>query len=114
MTRIPPQAIDSEKALLGSLLQDNDACNDFIPLLKYDMFYDNVHATIFSAMELLFKDNAPIDQLTVSQKLRDEKKNIEISYIADLINRVPTSGNAKYYYDVVNEKYKRRLLIKKR
>ena len=112
MTRIPPQAIDSEKALLGSLLQDNDACNDFIPLLKYDMFYDNVHATIFSAMELLFKDNAPIDQLTVSQKLRDEKKSIEISYIADLINRVPTSGNAKYYYDIVNEKYKRRLLIK--
>ena len=115
MNKIQPQAIDSEKALLGSLMQDNEICDEIMPMIVEEMFYHDNHKFIFRAMELLYRNNEPIDQLTVVEKLHELKLLDEIGgafNVANIINRVPTSANANHYFKIVNTAYKRRMIIK--
>ena len=53
ITRIPPQSIDSEKAVLGSMMQDNMAASRALELLSEDCFYLDAHRFIFRSMEEL-------------------------------------------------------------
>ncbi len=109
MTRIPPQSIDSERALISSMLQDKTACDIAFTTAKEDFFYHYEHQILFRAMDGLYKANKPIDQLTVVVELQRLKLIDEVggAYgVADISNRVPTGANAKYYLNIVHEAYK--------
>ena len=114
MTRIPPQSIDSERALISSMLQDKTACDIAFTTAKEDFFYHYEHQILFRVMDGLYKANKPIDQLTVVVELQRLKLIDEVggAYgVADISNRVPTGANAKYYLNIVHEAYKRRKII---
>lgn len=112
--RIPPQSLDSEKAVLGSIMLRKDAMQEVEDMLNPDSFYSEKHKIIFKAMLDLSSQNEPIDMLSLSTKLT-EKKSIENiggnKYLAEIVNTVPSSTNIKYYASIVQKKFVLRSLI---
>ncbi|MDD3716398.1 MAG: replicative DNA helicase [Candidatus Marinimicrobia bacterium] len=115
ITRIPPQSIDSEKAVLGSMMQEDAAAGKALEILSEPCFYLDAHKYIFRAMAKLDEEHKPIDQLSVTEQLSQMKLLEEVggpAVIADLINRVPSAANIEYYSNIVREKYILRTIIK--
>jgi len=112
--RIPPQSIESEKAVLGSIMLRKDAMNEIEDVVNPDSFYAEKHKIIFQAMIDLFIKNEPIDMLSLSTKL-SEKKMLEAiggnQYLAEIVNVVPSSTNVKHYAEIVQKKFVLRSLI---
>lgn len=111
---IPPNDLDSEKSVLGSMLLSEEAIEIAINKLKAEDFYRPVHKTIFSAMINLYTERKPIDLITLSAKLKDEKKIDEvggIEYLTSLTEIVPTAVNIESYAEIVEEKSLLRQLI---
>jgi len=112
--RIPPQSIDAEKALLGSLMLKPDGIHEVTDIVSGDSFYVEKHRVIFRAMIDLATAGNPIDLLSTANRLK-EVGNLEKSggnsYLADLVSAVPTSANLKYYAEIVQKKAMMRALI---
>jgi replicative DNA helicase len=112
--RVPPQNMDSEKALLGSIMLRPDSMNDIIDILSPASFYSERHRIIFKSMFELFQKNIPIDMLSLSAHLGENKILDQVggsSYLGELINTVPSSANIKHYADIVRNKFMMRNLI---
>lgn len=112
--RIPPQSIESEQAVLGSIMLRPQALYEIDDILTADMFYAEKHRLIFKAMRELSGKHEPIDLLTLSHKLQEMKLLEQIGgsgYLTELVNTVPASTNVKYYADVVSKKNVLRQLI---
>jgi len=112
--RIPPQSISSEQAVLGSIMLRKDGIHEIEDIITPDSFYVEKHKMIFQAMLDLSSKNEPIDMLSLSTKL-SEQKLIELiggnKYLAEIVNLVPSSTNVKHYADIVQKKYVLRSLI---
>ncbi len=113
--RIPPQNLEAESNVIGSVLIDNDAINKIADILLADDFYKKAHEVIFAACLSLYDRREPIDLLSVSNIL-DEQGELEHiggkSYLATLANSVVTASNIKYYAEIVQKKSTLRRLIK--
>ncbi len=112
--RIPPQSVESEKALLGSIMLRPEALYDIMDILNAESFYAEKHRLIFGGIFDLFNKKEPIDLLSLSTRLKERNFLDSIggnSYLAELVNSVPSSTNAKHYADVVQKKYILRNLI---
>ncbi|MDO8604860.1 MAG: replicative DNA helicase [bacterium] len=112
--RIPPQNIETEKALLGALMLRPEGMYDVGDLLKRESFYVDKHRMVFDAMLELHTRHEPIDLLSVSTRLKERGKFESIgggSYLAELVDTVPSSTNAKHYAEIVQRKYILRTLI---
>lgn len=112
--RILPQHIESEQAVLGSMMMSKDAISLVLGRLKPDYFYKQAHEHIFKAMVDLYKRNEPIDLITVSNELA-KAGNLDKAggrvYLAEILDTVPTAANAPHYADIVFEKAVLRRLI---
>lgn len=112
--RIPPQNIDAEMALLGSILLRPDILYDIMDMIKSESFYSERHRTIYDMMLELFNKRQPVDLLSLSSRLKEINK-LEVvggsSYLAELVNIVPSSSNATYYAQIVQKKFLMRRLI---
>ncbi len=112
--RIPPQSIPSEQAVLGSIMLRKDAMHEVEDMITPDSFYVEKHKIIFRAMLDLANKNEPIDMLSLSTKLGEQKLLDNIGgnqYLAEIVNTVPSSTNVKHYADIVQKKYVLRSLI---
>jgi replicative DNA helicase len=112
--KIPPQAIDSEKCLLGCLLIDKDAILKVADFLTPEDFYRGIHQTIYDVCLELFQKGEPIDILTVSNRLEEKKLLEEIggrAYLTELINSVSTPSNVLHYAKIIHKKRVLRELI---
>ncbi|HRH55562.1 MAG TPA: replicative DNA helicase [Candidatus Paceibacterota bacterium] len=112
--RIPPQSLDSERALLGSLLMKPDAIHDVSDLIRADSFYAEKHRHIFECMRDLTERGDPIDMLSLGERLH-AKGLLERcggrAYIAELASASPTPGNFSHYAELVAKKHIMRALI---
>ncbi|MBI5700609.1 replicative DNA helicase [Candidatus Saganbacteria bacterium] len=112
--RIPPQNLQAEQSVIGSLLIDKAAIVKAIEILHADSFYRDAHKYIYETILDLFDRGEPVDLVTVGESLRKSNK-LDSSggsgYIADLINSVPTAANIEYYARIVEEKATLRRLI---
>ena len=112
--RIPPQSLESEQAVLGSIMLRKDGIHEVEDVLIPDSFYAEKHKIIFNAMLELSSKNQPIDMLSLSSKLKEQKSLERIGgnqYLAEVVNTVPSSTNVKHYADIVQKKYVLRSLI---
>lgn len=112
--RVPPQNIDSEKAVLGSIMLRKDAMHEIEDVLTPDSYYAEKHKIIFNAMLDLSSRNEPIDVLSLSTKLGEQKLLENIGgnkYLAELVSFVPSSTNVKHYAEIVQKKHILRSLI---
>lgn len=112
--KIPPQSIEAEMSLLGSLLIDKEAMLRVADIVKSEDFYKDAHVHIFDTITELYSRSEPLDLLTLSNRL-EEKGLIERvggrSYLATLTNTVPTSSNVVHYGNIVHRKATRRRLL---
>jgi len=112
--RIPPQNIDAERSILGSVLLDKDALIKIADIVSSEDFYEDRHGIIFQAMLYLFEKRKPVDIVTLSEILEAEDK-IKIvggsSYLAELVNTTPSAANIVYYAQIVRDKASLRSLI---
>jgi replicative DNA helicase len=112
--RVPPQNLEAEVAVLGSLMLDDKAVIKIVDSLKPEDFYRGSHRTIYDAMLRLFEKSEPIDVLSVSSYLRENKLIDEaggVSYLTELVNAVPSASNISHYADIVRKKSVLRNLI---
>ncbi len=114
VTRIPPNNIDSERALLGSIMLRPEAIHEIMDIIKAEAFYAEKHRIIFQSMGELFQKNEPIDLLTLSARLAEKNQLEQIGgtgYLTELVGLVPSSANAEHYAEIVVKKSVMRQLI---
>ena len=112
--RIPPQSIESEQAVLGSIMLRSEAMHEVEDMITAESFYVEKHKMIFRAMLALSVKNEPIDMLSLSTKLREQKLLEAVGgnkYLAEIVSVVPSSTNVKHYAEIVQKKYVLRSLI---
>lgn len=116
MERIPPHNEEAEKSVLGAVMLSKDALFDVMEEVRSGDFYHEAHREIFDAVSDLFRRNAPVDTLTVSEELK-KRKTLEMAggraYVATLSTLVPSTANARQYGKIVAEKAALRNLIQK-
>lgn len=112
--RIPPQNLEAEISVLGSLMIDKDAILKVANILAPDDFYKGSHNKIYEAMLDLYEHRDPIDILSLVNKLKEKKELEEVggeAYLASLVNAVPTAGHITYYAKIAKKKAILRSLI---
>ncbi len=112
--RMPPQDIEAEKCVLGSLLLDGSAITQVADTLTPDDFYRENHSLIYDCVCDLFNQQSPIDILSIGSRLKEKKQLEKIGghgYLSELVNGVPSASNAKYYAEIVRKKSILRHLI---
>lgn len=113
--KIPPQNLDAEKSLLGSILIDEETLADISEHVTAKDFYEKSHSIIYQAIMRLYERHKPVDLLTLTDELK-RKKELDLvggsAYLTELTNYVPTSAHAEAYAELVAQKAVRRRLIK--
>ncbi|MBU0686667.1 MAG: replicative DNA helicase [Candidatus Margulisbacteria bacterium] len=112
--RIPPQNLEAEQYVIGSMLIDKNAITKVIEILRPESFYRDAHRFVFEAMLDLFDKGEPIDFVTVTEHLRKTGKLDAVGgsvYVADLLNSVPTAANVEHHAKIIEEKFILRKLI---
>jgi replicative DNA helicase len=112
--RLPPQNLDSEQAVLGSILIDRDAIVEVADFLHPEDFYRQAHGRIFEAMLGLFEHREPIDVVTVAEALERDGQLETVggaSYLSTLGNDTPTAVHVTQYGRIVERKAVLRRLI---
>lgn len=112
--RVPPQAIEVEKHVIGALFLDSDAVGDALESLKPEDFYLEKHQVIFEAVASLFEKNMPVDLITVSEALRKGQK-FDVAggdaYLMEISAEVASSANVAQHCGIIKEKALLRGLI---
>ncbi|MEK7636981.1 MAG: replicative DNA helicase [Patescibacteria group bacterium] len=112
--RIPPQQLEAEQAVLGSLLIDRDAVIRIADTLVPEDFYADKHRYVFDAMLTLYQRHDPIDIVALSNLLQ-ERLRLDViggrSFLVSLSNAVPTAANVVQYAAIVQKKATLRRLI---
>lgn len=112
--KVPPNAVEFEKLILGASLIDKKGLDEATELLTAEMFYDGRHQEIFKAILSLMQKNSPVDMVTVINEL---KRTGQLGaaggdhYIIDLTTGISSSAHIEYYVRIVQEKHILRSLI---
>ena len=110
-----PQALEAERAVLGSMLITKEAVSKSMQWLTADQFYKTSHERIFACMVDLFEIGEPVDAISVVNRLQKKNELESVGgafYITGLAESVPTTANVEHYSKIVLEKHLLRTLIK--
>jgi len=112
--RVPPQSIQSEACVLGSMILHHPAIDLVVQIVRAEQFYRPAHQTIFQVLVEMSQARKPIDLVTLRDEL-ERRKQLEavggIEYLVELVEGVPTAANAEYYARLVRDKALLRELI---
>ncbi len=114
LKKLPPQSIEAEESILSAILLDNSTLLDVLELLRPEDFYRTAHQTIFAAIESLFSKAEPVDLITLTNALRDSNDLEKIggaTYLARIVDTVPSAINVSHYASIVRDKSALRRLI---
>ena len=112
--KVPPQAVDIEKCILGAVMLEKDAIAVVANVLRSEHFYVNAHRDIYSAALDLFESNCPIDIKTVIEMLKKNGKLEQVGgvyYVTSLTENVVSDANIEYHAYIVIEQFIKRSLI---
>jgi replicative DNA helicase len=106
--KVPPQAAEPEKAILGAIMLERNAIDIAAEHLKPECFYVDAHQRIYRAIMALNAKNCPIDTLTVIEAVKAANE-LEIVggpyYIMQLTNYVVSAANIEAHCKIVKEKF---------
>jgi replicative DNA helicase len=104
--KIPPQNLEAEATVLGSILIDKNAIYRVADLLMYQDFYSPAHGKIYEAILDLHGKHQPIDVLSLTNYLKENNLLKDIggsSYLAELTNQVTTASHVTHYAEIVKK-----------
>jgi len=105
--KLPPQNVEAEQSILGSILLENGSINAALEIINKDDFYNEAHRKIFSVIVELSDRNEPVDLITLSNALKDKQLLDSVggtAYLASLVDNVPSAANVANYAKIVKEK----------
>lgn len=105
--KLPPQDIEAEKTVLGSLMIDKNAIIKVADLIDAKDFYQPANEKIYRSILELFEKNEPIDILSVTNKLKHRKELNDIggsSYLTELVNSVATAAHVIHFAKIIHNK----------
>jgi replicative DNA helicase len=112
--RIPPQALDAERSVLGAMLLSRDAIATAIQNLQEEAFYKDAHRKIWRVIIDLFDGSTPVDMVTLVEELK-KRRELEavggVTYLTTLDQFIATPAHVEHYCKVVHEKAILRRLI---
>jgi len=112
--KIPPQNMEAEISVLGSMMLDKESIFKAIEMLIEEDFYKDAHKQIYRAILTLYDKGEPIDLVTLANELKKGGILEQIggaTYLTSLLDTVPTAANIEYYAKIVKEKSMLRSLI---
>lgn len=112
--KVPPQDLDAESAVLGSILLHQEAADEVAQILKGEHFYRKSNGIIYDVLIKLRNEGKPLDQIILKGELQNQGLLEEVGgagYVAELVDAVPSAANAEYYANIVSEKAMLRQLI---
>ncbi len=114
LERVPPQNLEAEESVLGSMLIESEAVMTAAEILTPEDFYKETHRVIFRRMMEMAEVPEAVDVVTLADRLRASGELEKIGGVAELArlaNFVPTAANVEYYAKIVAEKALVRRLI---
>ncbi|MDD2233328.1 MAG: replicative DNA helicase [Desulfitobacteriaceae bacterium] len=115
LTKVPPQNIEAEQAVLGAIMLESDMGSPVFAILQPEDFYRDNHRYLFAAIRDLFEKGEPIDLVSVAESLRQQGRLDligGITTISEIARSVPSAANVEYYAKIVAEKSLLRQLIR--
>lgn len=112
--KIPPHSEEAEVSVLGAILIDKNAIIEVAGILSPECFYHSGHGAIFEAAMELYEERMPVDLITIAERLKQKKVLTKIggrSYLAKLVNSVPTAAHIVSYAKIVKDLFTKRELI---
>ena len=112
--RVMPHNLDAERAVLGSCLLDKDAALYVVETLRKDDFYDAMHQLSYEIISEMLKKDKAVDPLTFIEEAKNRGFLDRLggqSFIASLIDTVPTTANVEYHARIVRDKSVHRKMI---
>jgi replicative DNA helicase len=112
--RIPPQNLEAEESVLGSMMLSSEAIADVVEILNPDDFYRSANARIYASLRGLYARGEPVDLITAVAALEREGTLDDVGgrlYLRDLTDQVPTPASAGHYAMIVSRAALRRRLI---
>ncbi len=112
--KIPPHSIEAEQSVLGGLMLDNEAWMIVGDKLAETDFYRQDHRLIFRAISYLADQQKPLDIITLSEWLKENKQLDDaggLAYLGTMAKDTPSAANISAYADIVREKSILRQLI---
>ena len=104
--KLPPQALDAEMAVLGSMLIEADALEKAMDILQPEHFYKSAHKQIFSAMAALASRGQAVDLITVVEELKRTGLLAQVGaekYLSELMDKVSTAAHVEHYANIVRQ-----------
>lgn len=102
--KLPPQALDAEMAVLGSMMIEQEALERAFNILKAEHFYKSAHQKIYKAMAALSERGQAVDLITLTEALKKEGFLAEIGgerYLSELMGKVSTAAHVEHYAKMV-------------
>ena len=112
--RLPPQAVEAERAVLGAMMLGEDAVGKVVEALDDTCFYRDAHRKVFDAVISLYEQGEPADLVTVREALKGAGNLDAVGgevYLAGLLDEVATTANVEHYARIVLESAIKRKLI---
>jgi len=108
----PPHNNEAEVSVIGAVLLENDSYHKLD--LEPDDFYVARHRFLFASLQKLIDSGTGADLVTLSDELR-QRGHLEkcggSTYLAELVDYVPTAANINYYANIVITKSKARQVM---
>lgn len=112
--RLPPQNVEAEQALLGTILIQDKSLLKVAELLSPEDFYRDSHKIIYAAALTLFERSEPHDLITVASLLRDQNRLAQVggvAYLGQITDVIPFTGTLVHHAKIIREKAVLRRLI---
>ena len=106
LAKQPPQSLEAEQAVLGSILIDSRCVADIVGIVSPEDFYLKQNREIFETIYTMFNFSQTIDPVTVLNKMKElgVYQDNSRDYILQLMEITPTAANAARYAGIVREK----------
>jgi replicative DNA helicase len=114
LDRLPPQNLDAEKGVLGSILLDPNLCDDVLEVVQTDDFYSDANRKLFFHVAEMRSNGSSIDATLLVERLRNAGELEAVggmAYLAEVVQSVPVAAHAVQYAQIVKEKALRRRVI---
>jgi len=114
LDRLPPQNLEAEKGVLGSLLLDPELCDEVVLIVRPEDFHADANERLFRHLLALHEEGKRIDPVLLIERLQAAGELEAVggpAYIAEVAQAVPYASNATYYARIVRDKSTLRALI---
>ena len=105
--RVPPQSLEAEMGILGSMALDRDVIGEILQEVRAEHFYRPDHRLIFEVLLSLYEANKPVDLVLLRDELKRRGQLEEVGgvdYLVRLVESVPSAANGVYYARIVRDK----------